>query len=494
MPQGILQSALSQTVPNKTRQNEVMKYLKMKCRHVFVETMVEPILQTLQHGPIDLLVGKFTSCNRNQEIIKAVIMVAGISVDNEEAFKCQGLSFGSKCHSNCRLCTMPSKEFYTFSTLLDIYDDPSISEMSSTDIIDTYNNINAELYPVRNSIDNMTMATSSEFIWWKQVLFNKNKRVRGDKKIRLPEQDLLLLKKAKLHNLKPIGNNILSGVLWPFYTRFGIREHRPIIQPDLCFPPDKLHSFDKGVVEYTLKHIVSLLLLFQKQEYSTYGHNMSIIDRNFLCFDIYQPLSFWGNIPQRRIPGISGMFFSIFVKYFYTSINIKCCYFYTLGTYTFEINNLGKPSQNVQLTGGMIEASRMIEYLFQLIYSIPKNGNNVLPSSIRQFQFQSGHTTLNITYNPLQVCLDATFCCLSLHLLLSRKYYTEKELMDMERLITLTQISVHRLFTLKQLVSNSTNGTTVLKSHILFHFVQSIRTWGFPKILMLIKLNQLILN
>ena len=45
--------------------------------------MVKPILQTLQHGPIDLLVGKFSSCGIQQ----AVIMVAGISVNHVEAKK-----------------------------------------------------------------------------------------------------------------------------------------------------------------------------------------------------------------------------------------------------------------------------------------------------------------------------------------------------------------------------------------------------------------------
>ena len=30
----------------------------MKCRHVFVETMVAPIMETLQKGPIDLIIGQ----------------------------------------------------------------------------------------------------------------------------------------------------------------------------------------------------------------------------------------------------------------------------------------------------------------------------------------------------------------------------------------------------------------------------------------------------
>jgi hypothetical protein len=278
----------------------------MKARHVFIESMVEPIIETLEKGPIDLLVGKF---QENQRTIKAVIIVTCISVDNEEAFKCQGLSFGSKCRSNCRICTMPTKDFYTFSTLSEIMDNSNSSRnmMSNIEIIDTYNNTNFELFPTRNSISNMEMAQKMEKIWWKQVLFNKNKRLRGDKKLKLSTHETRLLQEGKNKNLKPFGNNIMSQVLCPFYTRFGQIKHQPIIQPDLCFPPDKLHSFDKGIVEYTLKHIFTLLITYQKQEPLIYGNNMSILDNNLLKFDIFQPVSYWGNIPPRRIPGLSGI-------------------------------------------------------------------------------------------------------------------------------------------------------------------------------------------
>jgi hypothetical protein len=153
------------------------------------------------------------------------------------------------------------------------------------------------------------------------------------------------------------------------------------------------------------------------------------------------------------------------------------------GTFTFETLNKGKSNQSIKLSGGMIEASRMMEYLYQITYSISKQSNNILPNTLRNFQYQSGNdTTLEISYNPLVVFLDASYCCMMVHLLLSRRYYTSNELLDLQRLITLTQISVHRLFILKQLVSNSVQGCGVLKTHILQHFVQCIRIWGHPKI------------
>ena len=70
--------------------------------------MAEPVLQTQTDGPINILVGKFGS---SQRIYKAVIIIASFALDNEEAFKIQGISFGSRCPQNCRLCNMPTKEF-----------------------------------------------------------------------------------------------------------------------------------------------------------------------------------------------------------------------------------------------------------------------------------------------------------------------------------------------------------------------------------------------
>jgi hypothetical protein len=154
-----------------------------------------------------------------------------------------------------------------------------------------------------------------------------------------------------------------------------------------------------------------------------------------------------------------------------------------LGTFTFNVENRGQTNQSISLTGGMLEASRMIEYIYQITFSIPKLSNNIIPNRSITFNYESGsNIRLSISYNPLQVCLDASYCCLVLHQLLSRRYYTAGELVDLQRLITLGQIAVHRLFILKQLVSNCTSGTSVLKTHIIIHMVQSIRIWGHPKI------------
>jgi hypothetical protein len=166
---------------------------------------------------------------------------------------------------------------------------------------------------------------------------------------------------------------------------------------------------------------------------------------------------------------------------YYLQTNIPILIYFS-GTFTFEVKNRGKTSQSISLTGGMIEASRMIEYLYQIKYSLPKKENIIIPNIDCDFTFESGNTTVDISYNPLEVILDASNSCLLLHQLLSRRYYTQQDLKDVQRMISLTQIIVHRLFILKQLVSNSTQGTSVLKTHILFHFVQCIRIWGYPKI------------
>ena len=75
--------------------------------------MCEEILEIQQNGPIELLIGKFDSTYQK---VKVIFVISLIALDNQEAFKGQGLSFGAKCPCNCRMCTIKTKNFYSFCT------------------------------------------------------------------------------------------------------------------------------------------------------------------------------------------------------------------------------------------------------------------------------------------------------------------------------------------------------------------------------------------
>lgn len=178
-------------------------------------------------------------------------------------------------------------------------------------------------------------------------------------------------------------------------------------------------------------------------------------------------------------------FFSIF---FYKISNDLIWMFFLssilfLGTFTFDSKlNKTTKERTASVSGGMIEGNRMIEFLYQFTYSLSKKGRTIIPNQLITFKYSSrgeDRNSLEIQYNPLQVFLDASYCSMALHSFLSRRKYSKSDLEKLELLITLTQITVHRLFILKQLLTNNTTGTSVLKLHLIIHFVLVIRLFGY---------------
>ena len=78
-----------------------MTYIKKKLTHLYVSQMCDEILEIQQTGPIELIIGKL---NSEYKKVKVVFVICLIVLDNQEAFKGQGLSFGAKCPCNCRMC------------------------------------------------------------------------------------------------------------------------------------------------------------------------------------------------------------------------------------------------------------------------------------------------------------------------------------------------------------------------------------------------------
>jgi len=127
----------------------------------------------------------------------------------------------------------------------------------------------------------------------------------------------------------------------------------------------------------------------------------------------------------------------------------------------------------------MIEASRMMEYLYQITFSFRRNGS-MLPNeniTYEYFNIKNG-IQLSIVYNPTEILLDASFCCMAFNHLVCRKVLKTSELVTLERLAVLTQLCVHRLFILKQLMAQSTSGSYVIKNHLIGHLGTFIRLNG----------------
>lgn len=135
--------------------------------------------------------------------------------------------------------------------------------------------------------------------------------------------------------------------------------------------------------------------------------------------------------------------------------------------------------ETATISGGMLEASRMIEYLYQMTFSWNRNVDTIVPNKLITYIYNDGNGhTIRMQYNPMQLFFDASNCTMALNHMLSRKRFTADELNDLERLLLLVQILVHRLFILKQLLAKSITGNFVLKLHLMMHFVIMIKLFG----------------
>ena len=132
------------------------------------------------------------------------------------------------------------------------------------------------------------------------------------------------------------------------------------------------------------------------------------------------------------------------------------------------------------ITGGMIEATRFVEYLYQLVHSIGRKGV-IVPNSNLAYYFPDG-SGKQITYNPTILILDACFTALAVHALLGRSKLSDSELITLQRLIFLCQLTTQRLFALKQCILGINTPCFVTKSHMLHVFKILIEWFGFTGI------------
>jgi hypothetical protein len=266
-----------------------------------------------QNKGIELLVGR----NENQRKIKIVPILCNCNVDNEEAKEMKQLVSGHRCPCNCRFCLMKSKAFYKWKHSKAIMEQKrEISKLPKTIIIDLITETQESNYPLRDTNIEMIWRKEAEIVWWKKILFNKDKMKKGHKILKLSEEEQFKLDRVQSINCKP-WNNILFSHLFGFFNRRG---SLPSLLPQNClgftFPADRLHTFWKGNLEYTFRFSSVILYLTGHTIPQQYGQNISTIDLRLIEFDIYQPIasSPWGNKVERRIPGLSSKYFIIFLK------------------------------------------------------------------------------------------------------------------------------------------------------------------------------------
>ena len=123
-----------------------------------------------------------------------------------------------------------------------------------------------------------------------------------------------------------------------------------------------------------------------------------------------------------------------------------------------------------------MEHSRIIEYLYQLRYSIGINGKRI-PNTNMTFKLPFGNDKY-MTYNPTEIVIQSADIILVLNDLLSKHTLLDSDIDNINALSVLCQVATMRLFLLKQLLAESDNTSSVVKLHMLLHFFIFIRLLG----------------
>ena len=81
------------------------------------------------------------------------------------------------------------------------------------------------------------------------------------------------------------------------------------------------------------------------------------------------------------------LLFLFIINFIWTQITIVCYYLHNfillIGPFSYDISHGNSNKMgSATITGGKIEASRMIEYLYQLTHSLPLDGS-IIPNEIR---------------------------------------------------------------------------------------------------------------
>jgi hypothetical protein len=309
-----------------------MTFLEETIKQRFIVAVTTELIRIQQSGGVYLNVGKVNE--NNQRTIKIVPILVGFALDNQEAFKIQSTRGSFKCPCSCRFCTMPNKEMYKFRVLNEILqeeqqklsqrrrlqrrrhnsisspgNDELIAEPKSNgDIILDYIMTSKDRYNYRDSFDNHKLTIRSEKAWFRFILHDSTEMPRGRTKLQRSSSEISDIALTVSRTIQPWINPVRE--IFPLITQsvnINGNTQNLLLPFDLLVPPDKLHSHDKGDIEYCFRFSMVIILLVSRKYTRKYRDNLSKLDKLIINFDIYQPLSIWGTKSERRLSGLSGM-------------------------------------------------------------------------------------------------------------------------------------------------------------------------------------------
>ena len=403
---------------HKYKQKDAIKEAEYQSLLNFLGQFLTPLKECQPRGfmlQIGNSEGSFT--------INAVPFVVAIIGDNAGSSHIAGVSCSSR-RSRCRICTKEDCSTFNLST------DP-------TDFESTQN--------FRSDADTITLAQERAEI--------ERKRFRNEA---LQENDRAKLREASVRNVASVSAN-------PLHEIFKVTSNAPV---NLCsrfglhhaLPPDYLHTFLKGCMEYCIGCVMSILYAVQTLDVS-YVDNVSTLDGRIESANIDQTL------PATRMSKFHGG-----ISKFFSAANSK------------------KTRSTGIMTGGL-PAWKLKPLLILLQICIGED-ETILPRDpnwFRRTTFKHKTLVYSQPWSILAIVHHAMSSTLEVHFALSKKQATISDLHRMDYLIQLNILHLLRMKKLSNELLSNTRGKLDLeqkkpiyagiKFHMMTHF--SYYKWFF---------------
>jgi hypothetical protein len=428
----------------KTDQNDILRYINRYLHGEFMKVAIEH----LQKDSINGAYLTFGKSSRTKKYI-AVPLVMNLPNDNQERYTLLGLKHSRHGIRNCCQCNLKTKYFYRLGT-------PGRKQLTIVQEQKLRRKIDRA--PLRDATVHRYLGEVSESTWMQLLSAKSHTVMTGGLPVPI-ELRVTPAAKAFIGRDGPVYAYNVQFQSCLLYNVMDYQIRNEIVTPITISWFEVLHSVHKGIVEFVFRQVMACVHLSVKN--NVHGVNtdaIGIIDTRVKNFMVSQPYALFGSKSVIVHKGFSP------------------CFKDTKTT----ANALSKGT----LTGGNIDANRLVYYLFYEMMSIGCESECLPNRSIRLQLPPDGEW---VTLNPFKVAINACTAAIELCTIYKGDLFSEH--FDLPKLRYCTHVANARaktLYLMKQGLGGLQYGKVSselfnIKMHGSSHNDQGILGTGEPR-------------
>jgi hypothetical protein len=258
MTKAMMRKTLKETFHLKADQvKRVLVFIDKKVRNLYIEAALRPVTLAQNTG-VALRLKSDVAAKASERVF--VPFVCTINLDNAQAYACQGLGFHSRGARNCRICVRPTADFYPRPSFSSSQSSMAAATRQARPAATAGGGAPSAARPsdgFRGYAETSLLGELLEEDFLRELRIQSSavlKSRRGRKREREGEPDAveetatfseLVKARAKGQNIGPMKNPL--DVVLRTLVEEGVMSY-----PEF-FPADKLHTWDKGPVDYAIR-------------------------------------------------------------------------------------------------------------------------------------------------------------------------------------------------------------------------------------------------